>query len=97
MFGRGKIIVGGVLDTLQIPDAAMIHEEVEHFQKKKKTFFMRTNVPSYSAKNTNDYLNKTSFKDNRLIKWPVCTSSLNPIKNNAENFEGEGFSLMDVN
>lgn len=34
MFGRGKIIVGGVLDTLQIPDAAMIHE-VEHFQKRK--------------------------------------------------------------
>lgn len=45
MFGRGKIIVGGTLDPLQIPDVAMIHEEVEHFQKKNIIFYAHRTRP----------------------------------------------------
>lgn len=37
-----------------------------------KIIFMHNNAPSYSAKETTEYLNKISFKGFHLMKWLVC-------------------------
>lgn len=45
-----------------------------------KIFFMHNSVQSHSVKKTNEYLNKTVFKETHLIKLPGNSQNHNPIK-----------------
>ena len=42
---------------------------------------MEDNAPSHAAKASIEYLNSLGLKNDRLIKWLVCSPGLNPIEN----------------